>query len=75
VTVPDPMSILVVVVFVASNIVASAVTVLHVNSFPWAQTLLITAFTNLPDTLRGSVLHWPGGEALRVTLLSSWQAA
>jgi hypothetical protein len=57
---PDPVAILVSILFMAATIIASARLVLRIRPLPYGPALLIAAVANLLGKLFVSVLHWPG---------------
>lgn len=58
-TLPDPLAIIISIIFMAVTIIVSAGLVLRIRPLPYAPALLIAVVANLLGKLFVSVLHWP----------------
>lgn len=57
---PDPVAILISILFMATTIIVSAGVLLRIRPLPYGRALLIAAVSNLLGKLLVSILHWPG---------------
>ena len=67
---PDPVAILVSIVFMAVTIVVSAGVVIRIRPLPYAPALLIAAVSNVLGKLFVSGLHWPGAVSYSLPTLA-----
>ena len=67
---PDPIAILISILFMAVTIVVSAGLVLRTRPLPYGQALLIAAAANLLGKLFVSVLRWPGAVSYSVPTIA-----
>lgn len=67
---PDPVAILISIIFMGVTILVSAGLVLRIRPLPYAPALLIAAVANLLGKLFVSVLHWPGAISYSVPTIA-----
>ena len=67
---PDPVALLLSIVFMAVTIVVSAGLVLRVRPLPYGPAMLIAAVSNLLGKLFVSQLHWPAAVSYSLPTLS-----